>query len=123
MSTGSSKQGPSSLHLGGTRLVVQYQFDERIGFAIEKSIKSAQRFYNERRKAALERGEKQEPPSFESFANMAKGLMEANMRVEMGRLRNPSLGELLERTWAQKLLNYSTQKLLTDAYEALLRKF
>ena len=102
--------------------MVQYQFDERIGFAIEKSIKSAQRFYNERRKAARERGEKQEPPSFETFANMAKSLMETNKRVEMDRLKNPSLGELLERTWAQKLLNYSTQKLLKEAYEALLRK-
>ena len=103
--------------------MVHYQFDEKVDFAIEKSIRSAQRFYNELRKAALEKGEKQEPPSFATFQTMAKGLMKATKLVQIDRLKNPTLKDVLDRAWSQKLLKYSTQKLMKDAYEGLLRKF
>ncbi len=35
--------------------------------------------------------------------------MDASKRVDLDRLRNLSLKELLERTWSQKLLNYASQ--------------
>jgi len=41
----------------------------------------------------------------------------------MGRLRALVMRDMLERTWSQKLLNFSTQKLLRDSYETLLRRF
>lgn len=103
--------------------MVTYEFDEQVDSAIGKSVKSAQRFYNELRKAALLRGEEQSPPSFEAFTTKAKGLMEANKQVTMGRLRGPGMRTMLERTWSQKLLNFSTQKLLRDSYDVLLRRF
>jgi hypothetical protein len=103
--------------------VVTYQFDEQVDSAIEKSVKSALRFYNELRKAAIQRGEIQAAPSFDAFSTMAKGLMEANKQVAMGRLRALVMRDMLERTWSQKLLNFSTQKLLRDSYETLLRRF
>lgn len=103
--------------------MVTYKFDEQVDSAIGKSVKSAQRFYNELRKAALLRGEEQSPPSFEAFTSKAKDLMEASKQVAMGRMRNASMRDLLDRTWSQKLLNFSTQKLLRDSYEVLLRRF
>ena len=103
--------------------MVTFEFDEQVDSAIEKSVKSALRFYNELRKAAIQRGEKQVVPSFDAFSSKAKGLMEANKQVAMGRLRALVMREMLERTWSQKLLNFSTQKLLRDSYETLLRRF
>lgn len=103
--------------------MVTYKFDQQVDSEIAKSVKSAQRFYNELRKAALVRGEEQSPPSYDTFATMAKGLMEASKQVTMGRMRNPSMRDLLEQTWSQKLLQFSTQKLLRDSYETLLRRF
>lgn len=91
--------------------------------AIGKSVKATFRFYNELRKQAVARGEAAKPPSYETFSTMAKGLMEANKQVDFDRLKNVSMRDLFERTWAQKLLNYSTQKLLKEAYEALTRRY
>ncbi len=101
---------------------MQLQFDEKIDKAIIKSIKSAQRFYKELSKSSIEKGEKPRPPAYLDFASMAKGLMEATRQVERDKLRAPSMKSLYEQNWGQKLLNYSTQKSLKDAYEALLRK-
>ena len=91
--------------------------------AIGKSVKAAVRFYNELRKQALARGEVGNPPSFETFCTMATGLMEANKQVDRDRLKNLSMREVYERTWAQKLLNYSTRRLLKDSYETLTRRY
>jgi hypothetical protein len=41
----------------------------------------------------------------------------------LDRLKNLSMRELFERTWAQKLLNYSTKKLLKDSYETLSKRY
>ena len=49
--------------------------------------------------------------------------MEASKQVDLDRLKNLSMKDLFERTWAQKLLNYSTKKLLKDAYETLTNRF
>ena len=103
--------------------MVTFEFDEQVDSAIEKSVKSALRFYNELRKTAIQRGEQQAPPSFDAFSSMAKGLMEANKQVAMARLRALVMRDMLERTWTLKLLNFSTQKLLRDSYETLLRRF
>jgi hypothetical protein len=94
-----------------------------VDLAIGKSVKATFRFYNEFRKQAVARGEAAKPPSYETFSTMAKGLMEANKQVDFDRLKNVSMRDLFERTWAQKLLNYSTQKLLKEAYEALTRRY
>ena len=91
--------------------------------AISKSVKATLRFYNEFRKQALAKGEPVNPPSYDSFSTMAKGLMDANRQVDRDRLKNVSMRDLFERTWAQKLLNYSTQKLLRDSYETLMRRY
>jgi hypothetical protein len=63
------------------------------------------------------------PPSFETFSTMAKDLMEASKQVDLDRLKNPSMRDVLERTWAQKLLNYSTKKIVKDSYETLLKRY
>jgi hypothetical protein len=93
-----------------------------VDLAISKSVKATLRFYNEFRKQAVARGEAK-PPSYETFSTMAKGLMDANKQVDLDRLKNVSMRDLFERTWAQKLLNYSTQKLLRETYEALIRRY
>jgi hypothetical protein len=91
--------------------------------AIGKSVKATLRFYNELRKQADAHSEPINPPSFETFSTMAKGLMEASKQADLDRLKNLSMRDLFERTWAQKLLNYSTQKLLRDTYETLTRRY
>jgi hypothetical protein len=91
--------------------------------AISKSVKATLRFYNELRRQALAHGEIGSPPSFEIFATMATGLMQASKQVDLDRLKNLSMRELFERTWAQKLLNYSTKKLLKDSYETLSKRY
>jgi len=102
---------------------MQFQFDEKIETAIIKSVRATLRFYNELRKQGTASSTPTNPPSFETFATMAKGLMEANKQVEADRLKNLSLKDLFERTWAQKLQTYSTQKALKDAYETLMRRY
>jgi hypothetical protein len=91
--------------------------------AIGKSVKATLRFYNELRKQALARGEVGSPPSFETFSTMATGLMEASKQVDLDRLKNVSMSDLLEGTWAQKLLNYSTKKLVKESYETLTKRY
>ncbi|HWY28932.1 MAG TPA: hypothetical protein VNW25_06715 [Candidatus Sulfotelmatobacter sp.] len=91
--------------------------------AIGKSVKATLKFYNEFRKQALARGEAIRPPSYETFSTMAKGLMDANRQVDLDRLKNVSMRDLFEQTWAQKLLNYSTQRSLREAYETLMRRY
>ena len=101
----------------------QFQFDQKVDLAIGKSVKATLRFYNELRKQAVARGEPGKPPSFGTFTTMATGLMEASKQVDLDRLKNLSMRDLFERTWAQKLLNYSTKKLLKDAYDTLTKRF
>jgi len=90
--------------------------------AISKSVKATLRFYDELRKQAVAQGEAVKPPTYETFSTMARGLMEANKQVDLDRLKNLSMRDFFERTWSQKLLNYSTQKLLREAYESLMRR-
>ena len=104
-------------------LRTQFQFDQKVDLAINKSVKATLRFYNELRKQALANGEVGNPPSFETFSTMAKGLMEASKQVDLDRLKNLSMRDLFERTWGQKLLNYSTKKLLRDSYETLTNRY
>lgn len=49
--------------------------------------------------------------------------MNATKQFDLDRLKNLSMRELFERTWSQKLLNYSTKKMLKDSYETLMRRF
>jgi len=92
-----------------------------VDLTISKSVKATLRFYNEFRKQAVAQGEAVKPPTYETFSTMARGLMEANKQVDLDRLKNLSMRDFFERTWSQKLLNYSTQKLLREAYESLMR--
>ena len=91
--------------------------------AIGKSVKATLKFYNEFRKQALARGEVVRPPSYETFSTMARGFMDAHKQVDLDRLKNASMRDLFERTWSQKLLNYSTQKLQREAYDTLMRRY
>ena len=100
---------------------MQFEFDEKVDKAILKSVKAAKRFYKELGKASLEKGDRRDPPTYQDFTSMAKGLMEAGKQLEMDKLRASNMRDLLERTWSQKLLNYSTQRLLKDSYESLIR--
>jgi len=93
-----------------------------VDLAISKSVKATLRFYDELRKQAVAQGEAVKPPTYETFSTMARGLMEANKQVDLDRLKNLSMRDFFERTWSQKLLNYSTQKLLREAYESLMRR-
>jgi len=93
-----------------------------VDLAISKSVKATLRFYGELRKQAVAQGEAVKPPTYETFSTMARGLMEANKQVDLDRLKNLSMRDFFERTWSQKLLNYSTQKLLREAYESLMRR-
>ncbi len=117
-------QSPGQIVPGHMRqpFSMQFQFDEKIDKAIVKSVKSAQRFYRELIESSLEKGEMLQPPTYQDFASMAKGLMEATSLAEMDRLRAQSMKSLFEQTRGLKLLNYSAQKTLKDAYEALLRR-
>ena len=102
---------------------MQFEFDEKIELAIGKSVRATVRFYNELRKEASARGEPANAPSFESFTTMAKGLMEATRQVDIDKIKNPSMRGVFDRTWAQKLLSYPTQRTLRDAYETLSRRY
>jgi hypothetical protein len=102
---------------------LDFQFDEKVDKSIVKSVKAAHRFYKELAKASQEKGSHADPPTFENFTSMAKGLMEAQKQLDLEKLRVQSMRNFLEQTWSQKLLNYSTQKLLKDSYEALMKRF
>jgi hypothetical protein len=76
----------------------------------------------ERQREAREKGMHQEPPSFEEFSTLVNDLMENGKRTDLDRLRNLSMRELFEQTWAQKLRNYAIQRQIKDAYDALIRR-
>ncbi len=102
---------------------MQFQFDEKIEQSIQKSLKAAVREFKERRKLAQASESEQTPPSYEEFTLVLDEIMESNKRNDMKKLRTPSLRELFERAWTQKLRNYATQKELRDAYEGLIRRY
>jgi len=101
---------------------VQHNFSERIDLLLQKSVRAASRLVKERQKQAQEKGMYQEPPSFEEFSALVNELMENGKRTDLDRLRNLSLKELFEQTWAQKLRNYAIQRQIRDAYDALVRR-
>ena len=103
--------------------MVNYEFDDTIGKQIDKSVKATLRFYNELRKASLAKGEPHSPPSFGTFSEMASGLMKANKELQIDKLRTQTLKDVLEQAWAQKLRNYSVQRILRASYDRLLAKF
>jgi predicted solute-binding protein len=103
--------------------LMQYEFDEKIDQAIQKSVKAALRQLKERQRLAQESGGSQTPPSYEEFARVVDEFMESNKRADMSKMRTPSLRELFDRAWGQKLRNYAVQRELRDAYEALLRRY
>ena len=76
----------------------------------------------ERQKQAREKGMHQEPPSFEEFSTLVNDLMENGKRTDLDRLRNLSMRELFEQTWAQKVRNYAIQRQIKDAYDGLIRR-
>ena len=102
---------------------MQFDFDEKIEKAIGKSVKATLRFYNELRKQAATRGEAGSPPSYETFATMAKGLMEASKQVDLDKMRNASMRDVFEQMWAQKIRVYPTQRAMRDAYATLTRRY
>jgi len=102
---------------------MQYEFDEKIDQAIQKSVRAAVRHMKERQKLAQESGGPQRPPTYEEFASIVDQFMESSRSADMNKLRTPSLRDLFERAWAQKLRNYSTQRLLREAYDAIMRRY
>ena len=102
---------------------MQYEFDEKIDQAIQKSVRAAVRHMKERQKLAQESGGPQRPPTYEEFASIVDQFMESSRNADMNKLRTPSLRDLFERAWAQKLRNYATQRLLREAYDAIMRRY
>lgn len=102
---------------------MHFEFDEKIDQSIEKSVRSALRLFKERLKQSRESGSPLTPPSYDAFMSAVEEFMQSMKSADLNKLRTPSLRELFERAWAQKLRNYATQKQLQDAYEALMRKF
>lgn len=101
---------------------MQYQFDDKIDLIIKKSLRVALRFFKDRQKDAQVAGAPPEQPSFEEFLSVLQESIEANKRVDLNRLRTPSLREIYERAWAQKLRNYAIQRQLKDAFDSLMRR-
>ena len=101
---------------------MQQGFGERIDLILQKSVRAASRLVKERQKEARENGMNQEPPSFEEFNALVDELMEKGKKTDLDRLRNLSMKELFEQTWAQKLRNYAIQRQIRDAYDALVRR-
>ena len=102
---------------------MQYEFDEKIDQAIQKSVRAAVRHMKERQKLAQESGGPQRPPTYEEFASIVDQFMESSRSADMSKLRTPSLRDLFERAWAQKLRNYATQRLLREAYDSIMRRY
>lgn len=101
---------------------MQHGFGERIDLLLQKSVRAASRLVKERQKEAREKGKHQDPPSFEEFSALVNELMEDGKRTDLDRLRNLSMKELFEQTWAQKLRNYAIQKQIKEAHESLVRR-
>lgn len=102
---------------------MQFEFDEKIEKAIVKSIKSAIRLFKEQQAQAQSNVGTRSPPTYDEFIAVVEEMMEMIKRADLNKLRTPSLRELYERAWSQKLRNYATQKLLRDKYEALVRRY
>lgn len=101
---------------------MQHGFGERIDLLLQKSVRAASRQVKERQKEAREKGMHQEPPSFEEFSALVNELMENGKRTNLDRLRNLSMKELFEQTWAQKLRNYAIQRQIKEAHDSLVRR-
>ncbi len=67
--------------------MVLYEFTDTVDKLIGKSVKATLRFSKELRKASITRGETPSPPSFETFSEMAGGLMKVNREVRLDKLR------------------------------------
>lgn len=102
---------------------MHYEFDEKIDKSIEKSVRSTLRLFKEQLKQSREGGTALTPPSYDAFMSTVEEFMQSMKGADLNKLRTPSLRELFERAWAQKLRNYATQKQMRDAYDALMRKF
>jgi len=101
---------------------MQQGFGDRIDLLLQKSVRAASRRVKELQKEASEKGMHQELPSFEEFGALVDELMENGKRNDLDRLKNLSMKELFEQTWAQKVRNYAIQKQIKDAYGALVRR-
>src|SRR6266704_5491557 len=102
---------------------MQYDFDDKIDRAIQKSVRAALRHMKERQRLAQDSGSPQRPPTYEEFAGVVDEFMELSKRADLNKLRTPSLRDLFERAWAQKLRNYATQRQLREAHDALMRRY
>jgi hypothetical protein len=101
---------------------MQQGFGERIDLLFQKSVRAASRIVKVRQKEAREKGLHQEAPTFEEFNALVNEFMENGKRADLDRLRNLSMKELFEQTWAQKLRNYAIQRQIKDAYDSLVRR-
>src|SRR5438034_11828182 len=101
---------------------MQYEFDEKIDEAIQKSVRAAIRHSKERQNLAQESGSPQRPPIYEESASIGDQVRELSTRAYMNKRRTPSLRDLFETSWAQKPRNYATQSQLREAYEARTRR-
>lgn len=101
---------------------MHFEFDAKIDHSIQKAVRSAVRLYKDQQDQALERGPRT-PPSFESFMSTVNEFMETNKNVDLNKLRTPSLRDLFERAWTQRLRNYATQEQIRGAHESLVRRY
>lgn len=101
---------------------MHFEFDAKIDKSIQKAIKSAVRLWKEQQDQALEAKSPQIPLSFEAFMSTVNEFMDANKNTDLNKLRTPSLRDLFEHTWTQKLRNYATQEQLQSAFESLVRR-
>src|SRR5256712_14120469 len=101
---------------------MQHGFGERIDLLLQKSVRAATRLVKERQKEAHEKGMPQDPPSFEELSALVNELMENGKRTDLYRLRNLSMKEVCEQTWAPKLRNYATQSQITSAHDGTVRQ-
>ncbi len=101
---------------------MQHGFGERIDLLLQKSVRGALRTVKERQREAREKGMHQELPTFLEFNSLVNELMENGKRADLSRLRNLSMKELFEQTWAQKIRNYAIQRQVKDAYDSLMRR-
>ena len=101
---------------------MQHGFGERIDILLQKSVRAALRLVKERQKEAREKGMHQDPPSFEEFSALVNELMENGKRTDLDRLRNLSMKEPFEQTWAQKLRNYAIQRQIKEAHDSIVRR-
>lgn len=89
---------------------------------MQKSLRAAIRVYKDQGEVVRVQGGAERIPTLEEFLSMFESLAEGNKRIELNKLRTPSLRELFEHVWSQKLRNYTTQELLRSAYEGLVRR-